>query len=291
MMERYIYKDWEQPPEEMDFEMRYADLILDLIDTMEILLPQVPVHDGEKKDREFYEDMLRLYLRAPAVPSLMLNYKICIEFGLPLYPDTYVPFNTSAINSRKYDDTMKDHVQQQYLDSIRIARQLYALEVSCVNELENFYSQLPQILKDSWYINKKDKYTWMASRPADIRVLADSIENELGKVDLILGAAHGSIRSGLVLANMLDTDLYFIRFSLFKRKDANPIISKQDIEVFTHYKDKKVVLFDEDMAKGKTMKEFRHEMSSFFENFSTATVTRHYLTPEKTDFVGDLRFD
>jgi len=55
----------------------------------------------------------------------------------------------------------------------------------------------------------------------------------------------------LVLSELLEVPLYFIRFSMFKRHDEEPIISLSDQAWFFDFRRENVLFYDEDVAGGK----------------------------------------
>ena len=293
MIERYLYADWDEPPEEMSFIKRFDDLISELRKSLDLILLEL-----EEKNKctanyspSFYEDIKRIYLLAPALPNVVLNYKICIDFGLPIDPIRYVDFNRKDKNSNRYTQREKWWADQLFKESLFVAKSAYALSPNCPNALSRFCTKLPEIIKESEFTNKKDRYTWQASNPHYIKTLAERIEESIGQPDLIVGAAHGSICPGILLSNFLDCELYFIRYSLFKRNDTQPILSEQDKVFLAKYQQGKVIIFDEDVAKGKTLKEFTTQLAPLFEKAHSASVILHYLSPFCPDFVGEVFYD
>lgn len=291
MIERYLYADWEKPPEEMSFVKRFDDLISELRKSLDLVLLELEEKDTSitSHSPSFYENIKNIYLLAPALPNVILNYKICIDFGLPVDPVRYVDFDRKDKNPHRYTPQEKNQAGQLFNEALFAAKLAYALSPNCSNTLSRFCTNLPGIIKESEFTNKKDKYTWQASNPHYVKTLAERIKESIGQPDLIIGAAHGSICPGILLSNFLDCELYFIRYSLFKRNDTQPIISEQDRAFLSQYE--RVILFDEDVAKGKTLKEFTAQLSPFFEKAYSASVIRHYLSPFCPDFVGEVFYD
>ncbi len=137
----------------------------------------------------------------------------------------------------KYTPYIIKNSQDLYIEAISLSKDIYALKGDPLRHLENFKNKIPNILYDFIYTSKKDKYTWMASHPKRIRDLADKI-NKKSEIDLIIGAAHGSIMPATLLSNIINSCVYFIRFSQFKRKDNKPIISESDMRYLSNYKKK-----------------------------------------------------
>ena len=108
---------------------------------------------------------------------------------------------------------------------------------------------------------------------------------------MIVGAAHGSIMSGLVFANLMDAPLYFIRFSMFKRNDTEPIIAPSDLAFLGPFQAGPGLLFDEDVAKGTTLTRFGEALRPLFQVSSTSSVLRHALSPCRPDYIGHIWSD
>ncbi len=291
MIEKYLYANWEEPPEEIGFIRRFDNLISELRKSLDLVLLELEEKNEGAADYppSFYEDIKKIYLLAPALPNVILNYKICIDFGLPIDPVRYVDFNRKDKNPNRHTQWEKEQAGQLFKDALSTAKLAYALSPNCSNALSRFCTNLPEIIKESEFTNKKDKYTWQASNPHYVKTLAERIKKSIGQPGLIIGAAHGSICPGILLSNFLDCELYFIRYSLFKRNDTQPIISEQDRVFLFQYE--KVILFDEDVAKGKTLKEFTAQLSPLFKKAYSASVIRHYLSPFCPDFVGEVFYD
>jgi hypothetical protein len=233
----------------------------------------------------YWDDCISLYLRAPALVNIALNFKVCVEQGLPLHPTYYFEIGEAERFRAKYPDHMIEHTNEFFRASVAMARAIYALEPDAPTQLDAFIRDLPEVISGFIYTSTKDKYTWRASNPAKIQDLADYILKHVTP-RLIVGAAHGSILSGLVLANMLNAPLYFIRFSMFKRNDTAPIIAPSDHAFLADYQEGPVLLFDEDVAKGTTLTKFSEVLQPYFQESYTASVLRHALSPCKPDFVG-----
>jgi hypothetical protein len=92
--------------------------------------------------------------------------------------------------------------------------------------------------------------------------------------------------SGLVFANLMGAPLYFVRFSMFKRHDIEPIIADSDLAFLAPYAAGPALLFDEDVAKGTTLTGFGAALRPLFQTSSTASVLRHALSPCWPDFIG-----
>ena len=287
MLERLIYADWETPPEAMAFEAPLGELL----ERIRGLLPAVlsgmeaALADPASAPAPYWDDCLDLYLQTPALVNVTLNYKICLEQGLPLHPSHYFEVNERTRFKKKYPPAMVAGANERFLDAIATARAIYALDPAAPEFLEGFCRELPPILRGFIYASMQDKYTWRASDPGKIVSLATQVAQAMHPA-LIVGAAHGSIMSGLVFANLLRAPLYFIRFSMFKRRDTEPIIAASDLAFLAPYAAGPALLFDEDVAKGTTLTGFEAALRPLFQAASTASVLRHSLSPCWPDFTG-----
>lgn len=285
MIEAYAQTDYHSIPAELSFELRYSELLGEVQQAAQTCLDTSP---GEPL---FREQALRLYIMTQAVPSVLLNYKICIEFGLPLHPTEYIDFGRFARNPDAYRESTRKAAHELFLESIHIAQSVYRLDPICPIRLSSLRRSIPEFLNDFLYTNTPDKYTWRASDPASVQRLAQEVRASGLVPELIVGAAHGSIRPAILLANLLGAQLYFVRLSLFKRSDSEPILSHADESFLARFRDKRVLLFDEDVAKGQTLRAFSERLSGLFRETYTGAVLRHYLAPYTPTFVGDTSYD
>ena len=287
MLHRLIYADWETPPEAMAFECPFGDVLA----RIQGLLPGVmagkaaALGDPAGAPEAFWDACLALYLLIPALVNVALNYKICLEQGLPLHPTYYFELGEQGRFHTEHAPSLVRQAQTLFLASIAMARAVYALEAHCLGMLQRYAQGLPEPIGDFVYLSARDKYTWRASNPARIQSLADQVL-AAQQPRLILGAAHGSIMSGLVFANLVGAPLYFVRFSMFKRNDKAPILAQSDLHFLAPYQPGPVLLFDEDVAKGTTLTRFRQVLSPLFRDCRTASVLRHALSPCRPDFTG-----
>jgi hypothetical protein len=287
MLHRLIYADWDDPPESMEFEAPYEDILA----RIQAILPgilagrETALAAPATMPSAYWDDCITLYLYAPALVNIALNFKVCVEQGLPLHPTYYFEISEAERYRARYPEHMVRHTNELFQASIALARALYALEPDTPGRLEAFIRDLPEVISGFIYTSTKDKYTWRASNPAKIVDLADYVRKHVTP-RLIVGAAHGSILSGLVLANLLEAPLYFIRFSMFKRNDTTPIIAPSDLRVLEAYREGPVLVFDEDVAKGTTLTKFSEVLQPMFAESYTASVLRHALSPCRPDFVG-----
>ncbi len=289
MIEKYLCANWDEPPEEMGFVLKFSDLVIQLRHSLEEII--TCVHDS-KMEKSLYlcELAKKIYLLAPALPRVALNYKICMDFGLPFDLTQSVDFDTVIKDSERYNPREKEQASLLFREAISTARLAYMLSPDSLLALSMFSSHLPKTLREAEFANRKDASTWMASNPEHIKSLAEEMDQKINRPDLIVGVANGSICPGLLLSNLLGCDLYFVRFSFFKKENIQPIISDQDKRFFSQYYGK-VVLFDEDVATGQTLRKFTSALSPLFQQSSSAAVLRFYLASFQPDFVGKTLYD
>ena len=287
MLHRLIYADWDDPPECMAFEEPYEEVLARIRGLLPGVLAGRDAALAAPADMPpaYWNDCIALYLLAPALVNVALNYKVCVEQGLPLHPTYYFEIGEATRFKAKYPGHMIQHTNEFFLASIETARAIYGLGPDALDRLDAFIAALPEIISGFIYTSTKDKYTWRASNPAKILDLAEYIRKHVSPA-LIVGAAHGSILSGLVLANILEVPLYFIRFSMFKRNDTEPIMAPSDTAFLAAYRQGPALIFDEDVAKGTTLTKFAETLRPFFDESYTASVLRHALSPCRPDFIG-----
>ena len=117
----------------------------------------------------FWEDCRSLYLLAPALVNVALNYKVCVEQGLPLHPTYYfaisekipLPGHLSSRGDRRGSAFFSWRPSPRPGPSS-------SLEAGAVNRLKAFQTRLPESVTDFIYTSTQDKYTWRASEPRKI---------------------------------------------------------------------------------------------------------------------------
>ena len=287
MLDRLIYADWENPPDAMAFEAPLGELL----DRIHALLPGVlagreaALADPASAPPAFWADCMSLYLYTPALVNVALNYKICVEQGLPLHPTYYFQLGERERFQTDHTPEVAAEAQVHFLAAIATARAIFALEPGCLELLDAYVKMLPSTIRTFVYVSTQDKYTWRASNPRRIEALAETVKQALRPV-VVVGAAHGSILSGLTFANLMGAPLYFVRFSMFKRNDKAPIVAPSDLAFLEPFHPGPALLFDEDVAKGTTLTKFTQVLSPLFRECATASVLRHALSPCRPDFTG-----
>jgi adenine/guanine phosphoribosyltransferase-like PRPP-binding protein len=277
-------EDWDEAPEEMAFEAEYGTLLDEAARLHAELLPLAT------PSARSCSSALRLYIVAPALVNVILNYKICIEHGLPLHPTVYYELTEARRYRMDHGLAEIERANRLYRSSIELARSAYRLDADFSRRIAVFEASLPEEILRFLYTGGLDKYSWRASEPAKIRALADKIRAEgmspILTPSLIVAAAHGAIMPSLLLAEYLDLPLYFVRFSMFKRKDEAPILSISDEVWLSSWKDRNVLLYDEDVAKGTTLELFKRRLAPLFAETRTACSIRHAGSSFIPDFVA-----
>jgi hypothetical protein len=290
MIDKLLFASWDEAPPEMGFELRFGD-ILDAVDRNAGILRQA-LRDNIGKtpeNPEIWHCALRYYCIVPSIINIALNYKICLEHGLPLHPTVYFEVDPASEQNPGYERRSREYAHTLYLEAIALARAAIRLDPALSIYLARFAGRLPPGLSDFLYSGSRDKYTWRASEPEKIHALAQRIKAK-GPVQVLVGAAHGSIMPGLLLAEYVACRLYYVRFSMFKRHDLEPILAVSDRAYLSSFRGR-VVLFDEDVAQGTTLSVFSQSLRLLAPQAETAAIIRHAASSIKPDFVGNTWWD
>ena len=286
------WSDWESPPEEMRCELPLRDLlgrVLGLLDELSSAAGP-PAPGGPAASTAIHSAALRLYLLVPALVNVALNYKICVEHGLPLHPTVYYELK----EARKYRISHSlgeiQRASELYWNAIGVARACMRLDPVAGDSLRAYMATLPPSVLDFIYTSAQDHYTWLGSRPTLLQGLADKVRKTY-EPQIIVAAAHGSIMPALILAELLGVPLYFIRFSMFKRRDEEPILSLSDQAWLFDFRDKNALLYDEDVAGGRTLELFLSRLAPLFGQVRTACSIRHAGASIHPDFSGRTWWD
>lgn len=279
--------DWTTPPDEMKITLPYSSLIKEITSKVDHLSGDAQ----ETSDWEGnYSEAISLYVMTPGIVNVMLNYKICVEHDLPLHPTVY--YELKEARKYKIDHGLPaiDKANRLFHQSIALARSALRLEPGFGEEAANFLASLPQELSSFIYTGIQDTYTWRGSDPEILKRLTKKIRENY-QPDIMIAAAHGSIMPGLLLAELLDIPLYFIRFSMFKRNDEEPIVTFSDEAWLYDYKCCKALLYDEDVAGGRTLTKFTERVGPLFAESRTACSIRHAGASIKPDYCGKIWWD
>ncbi len=286
MLDSLLYADWDEPPAAMEFSGTFSDIISSTASGVEAIRNRresgnLPREAGDP----FWESCIRLYVRAPALVNVLLNYKICVEHGLPLHPTVYYDLSEARKYNLRYPLGELERANVLYREAVQMARAVVRLDPGIRGLAGDLLRKLPVQVRDFVYTGVRDKYTWRASDPQKIRALSDRIL-EACRPAVLVGAAHGSILPGLFLSEYLNVPLYFVRFSMFKRKDDEPIMSLSDEVYLSAFRGGTAILFDEDVAKGTTLELFQRRLGPLFPSHHTAAVIRHSGASIRPDFTA-----
>ena len=274
--------DWSTPPAEMEFSAPYGALIREVIALVAGLTPARNPSDSPDWHKDF-DTAVSLYVKTPGIVNVMLNYKICVEHDLPLHPTVYYELKEARKYRIDYDLPAVDKANRLYRQSIDLARAALRFDPAFEASARTFLGELPTELLAFVYTGIRDAYTWRGSDPDLLLRLAGKIKADFGP-DIIVAAAHGSIMPALLLAELIGVPLYFIRFSMFKRNDEEPIITFSDQAWLYGFKDRKALLYDEDVAGGRTLSLFSEQLGPLFAQSRTACSIRHAGASIKPDF-------
>jgi hypothetical protein len=279
--------DWDSPPPEMEIALSYSLLIDKIAEQVRDLAEpgREPVDWARRSSTA-----VSLYVLTPGIVNVMLNYKICVEHDLPLHPTVYYELKEARKYRIDHGLPAVDRANRLFRQSIALARSALRLDPDFSKLAGDFLELLPRELASFVYTGIRDNYTWRGSDPEILERLCATIRQSYAP-DIIIAAAHGSIMPGLLLAEFLGLPLYFIRFSMFKRNDEEPIVTFSDEAWLYDFKDKKALLYDEDVAGGRTLTEFSRRVGPLFAECRTACSIRHAGASIKPDFCGKVWWD
>ncbi len=278
------FENWEVPPEDMDIDASYGEILGEISD----LVADLGSHGSPKEGED--PRGRRLYLLVPALVNVLLNYKICAEHGLPFHPTVYYELTEAKRYRLSHPIGALEKANRLFRESIDLGRAAYRLAPDFPARARDFALALPGELSSFVYSSRRDNYTWRGSEPALLQALAKKVLAQ-GRPDILIAAAHGSIMPALLLAEYLGLPLYFLRFSMFKRHDEAPIISLADEVWLSSWREGRALLFDEDVAGGRTLSLFSEKLGGLFRETRTACVIRHAGASIKPDFVARVWYD
>jgi hypothetical protein len=281
--------DWTTAPAEMEFSATYGDLLCGIAETTDALAASASRPDPERRRRD-HDLAVALYVRTPGIVNVMLNYKICVEHDLPLHPTVYYELKEARKYRMDHGLPAVDKANRLFRQSIELARAALRLEGGFGAKARAFLQELPAELSSFLYTGIRDDYTWRGSDPELLERLAKKV-SESYRPDIIVAAAHGAIMPALLLSELLRLPLYFIRFSMFKRNDEEPILTFSDRAWLFGFEDKKALLYDEDVAGGRTLGLFEERISPLFSQTKTACSIRHAGAAIKPDFCAKTWWD
>jgi hypothetical protein len=282
--------DWATPPQAMEFSLPYSRLLDHIRTLVETIGSAIQTDQTKEEWEKLHDKAIELYVKAPGIVNVMLNYKICVEHDLPLHPTVYYELKEARRYRIDHGLPAVDKANRLFLQSITIARSALSLDPNFSDQIRRFSSELPEEIKSFVYTGIRDQYTWRGSEPALLKRLASKIHEDY-QPDIIVAAAHGSIMPALLLAEIMSAKLYFIRFSMFKRNDEEPIITFSDKAWLFAYKEKRALLYDEDVAGGTTLTLFSERMKTLFAHTRTACSIRHAGASIRPDYCGRIWWD
>ncbi len=280
--------DWSSPPAQMEFQCSYQDL-LETVSSDSASLCET----WEKQGSYSPEDIgkaIRLYIMAPGIVNVVLNYKICVEHGLPLHPSVYYELKEAKNYRIDHGLPAVEGANRLFRESILLARKALALDRQFPILEKEFLQRLPLNLRRFIYTGIRDSYTWKGSEPAILLRLAGTLRQDYDPA-IVVAAAHGAIMPSLLLADFLERPLYFIRFSMFKRHDEEPIISFSDKAWLSGFSTSRAALYDEDVAGGRTLSLFAQRLAPLFGEVKTVCSIRHAGSSLRPDFIGRTWWD
>ncbi len=279
--------DWSTPPGEMEISLPYSALI-------EAVAAKVSLLNADRPDPDDWvrrhSEAISLYVMTPGIVNVMLNYKICVEHDLPLHPTVYYELKEAKKYRIDHGLPVVDRANRLFHQSIALARSALRLDPDFPDHAVSFLAALPGELSSFVYTGIRDTYTWRGSDPEILGRLAEKIREGYAP-GIMIAAAHGSIMPGLLLAELLNIPLYFIRFSMFKRNDEEPIVTFSDEAWLYGFKDCRALLYDEDVAGGRTLTLFTERVGPLFAESRTACSIRHAGASIKPDYCGRIWWD
>ncbi len=291
MIMPYLYHaDWEEPPPAMDMQLPYGLLLQRAIETLAFLRQSKAQNHATQVSMDQIEAAIRLYCMAPGIVNVMLNYKICVEHDLPLHPTVYYELKEARKYRINHEIAEIEKANRLYRRSIHLARDAVMMTSGIEDTMEQFRQSIPRELLGFVYSGIRDKYTWRGSDPALLGKLAEMVRASYAP-DILIAAAHGSIMPALLLAELLDIPLYFVRLSMFKRHDEEPIIAISDEAWLFSYRESRALLYDEDVAGGRTLSLFEERLKPLFAETRTACSIRHAGASIKPDFAARTWWD
>lgn len=271
----------------IDFEKSFSSLGLALIDDLQGLA----FYKKKQNFDKVMEFSTRIYFKTPFLITSALNYKITVENDLEMHSSKYVDLNSRCC---KYSKKEKIKAHRLFVDSINISKEIFYNKKTprTLRLLDNFLEKTPEKLRSFIYTSDVDIYTYLASHPSRLKKLSEQIRKKVSN-PYLLSTAHGGILGGLSLSSLLNCDVYFLRFSKYKREDDSPIISSSDLREIKKKlkKDKTLILFDEDLASGETIRKFKEEIEEKVQKESkAASVLLSYNSKYIPDFFADQMY-
>jgi len=134
----------------------------------------------------------------------------------------------------------------------------------------------------------QDRNTWRCTDPWRLSMLTEEIRKDGYQPDLLLGAAYGAIRPGLLLSELLHCDVEFIRYSRRKEGDAMPLIGGGELSHLAALLAGRVLVLDEDIASGGTLRGLAELAGRYAKEMRTACVRMNWDANFKPDYCPDI---
>lgn len=196
------------------------------------------------------------------IEELMVS-EMNMETALQLYIKS--PLIVSAIIDNQIEGKITD--QGVITHGIQLLKDIYTGQTDEVlGSLDYFKINCPE----RTIVSKADKYSWLGSDPEALKELKSKIDQSDFKPEVIVGSAHGAIRPGILLSLMLDTEIYFVRYSKFKIQDSKPQATEIDQHHLDSHIDRNILVYDEDAPTGKTLQQLAAFLFDFYDYFGIA---------------------
>ena len=124
MIDEYLFCDWDEAPDAMDFEQPNGEVIGRSAD----LVAGLSRGRGSAADPRSWNDARELFVLAPAIINVALNYSVCVQFGLPLHPTEYFEIDPNAPPPSPYGADMEAEAFDLLARAVALARAAYRLD-------------------------------------------------------------------------------------------------------------------------------------------------------------------
>lgn len=178
------------------------------------------------------------------------------------------------------------------LDAINLTKQIYLqnpnsyYSLKKIEEISKRVSFKDFNLMDFKIIQKKDKTSWNSYNSRFTLISLLNIKKRVEKLHRInqdiflIPLAHGSVPVAFDLylryiekSNSTNSIIYPIRFSRLKYKDTTPVLSSFDLDfISSNLENKFPVIFEEDLASGKTLEIAYNYFTKKFSNTNFSVI-------------------
>ena len=167
----------------------------------------------------------------------------------------------------KIEATHIAHTEELVREAINLALAVYTGSPSAASALNDFRSHILETgnsaLLTRVITQPDDMVTWSATHPELSEETTNKILSSAESKDvLFISLAHGGVAAGLdvylrycALSKSTNSEFYVARFSRAKSHDLQPRITEGEISYLQQLaRGRQVIIFDEDMSTGKTLK-------------------------------------